>query len=411
MSSAVFSSIRLPSGQTVKNRLVKASMEENMSDANLQPSPELIHLYDTWAKGGVGLILTGNVMIDGEAMTGPGGVVLEKNTELSQFKKWAAAAKQNDTKVWMQINHPGRQVYKKMQGKVYAPSAVALELGKASDMFGQPEAMTEMQIEEVIQRFADTALQAQDAGFDGVQIHAAHGYLVSQFLSPRVNQRQDQWGGSIENRARLLLKIIERVKQQVNDNFALSVKLNSADFQRGGFDLEDAKAVIAMLQPYHLDLIEISGGSYEAPAMQGVTKDGRTLEREAYFLQFAADIVKHSDTPIMTTGGIRRLPVAEQVISSGVSMVGIATGLAVIPDLANRWQQAPELEAPYPEVTWKNKTFRGLAIMALVKANLQRVGAGKTARAKLSPFWTLVKDQIRSAKLTKRYLARKALSK
>ena len=402
--SAAYLAFELPSGNRIKNRLVKASMEENMSDASLQPSDELIHLYERWALGGAGMILTGNVMIDGDAMTGPGGVVLERMTELSRFKRWANAGKQNNTKMVMQINHPGRQVYEKMQGKVLSPSDVALELGSASKLFGQPTPMTEEEINDVIRRFVDTAKQAEKAGFDGVQIHAAHGYLLAQFLSPRVNKRQDKWGGSLENRARLLLSVVEAIKASVSDNFIVAVKLNSADFQRGGFDIDDAKTVVNWLQNHNIDFVELSGGSYEVPAMQGVTADGRTLAREAYFIEFAKEIAEATEVPIMTTGGVRRLPIAEKVLASGAEMVGIATALALEPDLANRWQTEPEYEAPYPEVNWRNKTSRGLAIMAMVKRNLRRAGAGATTSANISPFWTLLFDQLKAAKLTKRYL-------
>ena len=402
-NSLVFTEFKLPNGQRIKNRIVKAAMEENMSDESLQPGDALVNLYQKWAEGGAGLILTGNVMVDRLAMTGPGGVVLEKQTELEKFARWSAAAKANDTRVWMQINHPGRQVYKRMGGKVYSPSNVSLDMGKLSDMFGQAQAMTEDQIEELIQRFTDTAVQAEKAGFDGVQIHAAHGYLIAQFLSPLVNKRQDQWGGSIENRARLLIEVIKRVKAATAPEFGIGVKLNSADFQRGGFDVDDALTVVQFLEPLAIDLVELSGGSYEAPAMQGVTADGRTLAREAYFLEFAEKIASETQIPIMTTGGIRRLPIAEEVLAKNVALVGIATGLATEPSLPNIWRTDTEFEAPYPQINWKNKTFRGLAVMAYVKRQLRRVGANKSVLATASPLFTLIQDQARTSKLTKRY--------
>jgi 2,4-dienoyl-CoA reductase-like NADH-dependent reductase (Old Yellow Enzyme family) len=401
--SLVFNSFTFPNSTTIKNRLVKAAMEENMSDENLLPSKELINLYGQWAKGGSGLLITGNVMVDKEAMTGPGGVVLDKDSDLTRFKLWADTAKQNKTKVWMQISHPGRQVYKKMGGKVYSPSDIPLDMGKLSDMFGQPTTMTEVQIKDVISRFSDTAKQAELAGFDGVEVHAAHGYLLAQFLSPLVNKREDDWGGSLDNRSRLLLEVIKAIKSNVSDSFSISVKLNSADFQHGGFDEEDALAVVKSLEALNIDMIELSGGRYEAPAMQGVTADGRTLAREAYFLSFAASISKNTSVPIMTTGGIYKFGTAKTVLAQGVDLVGIATALALQPDLPNRWQLGKNVEVATPQVNWKNKTFRSLAIMALVKRNLRRIGAGKKTSSKLSPFFTLILDQIRTAKLVKRY--------
>jgi len=269
MSSSVFTSFTLPCGAILPNRLAKAAMEENMSDEGQIPGPDMLRLYQRWAEGGTGLLITGNVMVDGRAMTGPGGIVLEKDSKLAPFEAWAKAAKKNDTQAWMQINHPGRQVYAAMGGDVLSPSDVAIDLGKHSHLFGKPKAMTHKDIRQLIQRFVDTALKAEQAGFDGIQVHGAHGYLISQFLSPLTNKRDDEFGGSIENRMRLLIAIIEAIRAKVSAKFAVAVKINSADFQRGGFDADDAKTVILALNALEVDLVELSGGSYESPAMQG----------------------------------------------------------------------------------------------------------------------------------------------
>lgn len=407
-SSGAFSPFTLPCGLTVKNRLVKASMEENLANAQQLPDAALNNLYEKWALGGVGLILTGNVMIDHLAMTGPGGVVLERDTQLDAFKTLAVRAQKNDCRILMQINHPGRQVFKKMGGKVLSPSDVALDMGAHSNLFTAPKPMAEDEIADVISRFAATAQRAEEAGFDGVQIHAAHGYLLAQFLSPLTNKRADKWGGSIENRSRLLLEVIKAVRTKVQPGFAVAVKLNSADFQRGGFDVQDAAKVVAMLSALSVDFIELSGGSYEAPAMQGRTADGRTLEREAYFLTFAEEIAKSSDVPVMTTGGIRRLAVADRVIESGVQLVGMASALAFEPDLPNIWHSEPQHVGFIPSVTWKDKTLSGLATMAIIKRQLRRLGAGKDSKSNSSPVFSLITDQIRQNQLTKRYRKRYA---
>lgn len=403
MTANVYDTFTLPSGAVLKNRLVKAAMEENLANAEQLPDQALFNLYDAWAKGGVGLIITGNVMIDHLAMTGPGGVALEKESDLAPFKKLAQIGKQHDTQIWMQINHPGRQVFKKMGGKVLSPSDVALDMGKHSNLFTQPKAMTENEIQDVIERFTATAKRAQDAGFNGVEVHAAHGYLIAQFLSPLTNKREDQWGGSLENRARLLIKVVKSIRNQCKDDFAVAVKLNSADFQRGGFDVDDALNVVKMLEPLGVDVVELSGGSYEAPAMQGRTADQRTLAREAYFLEFAKNIADQTRIPIMTTGGIKRLPVAQQVIDSGVALVGLASALAFNPELPNHWQSVPGVVGTIPKVGWKDKTLSGLANMALVKRQLRLIGAGKKVKIDASPIYSLILDQLRAAKLTKRY--------
>ncbi|MGW2528385.1 oxidoreductase, partial [Streptomyces sp. NPDC001595] len=234
MTSELFSPLHLRSGQVLRNRIAKAAMEENMAGDGQLPDERLFTLYRRWATGGTGLLITGNVMVHAQALTGPGGVVLDENAPLEPFIEWAKAAKSGGGAVWMQINHPGRQVASDMPGVVWGPSDIGVSLGKHSSRFGRPTAMTPQQIEETVARYAVTARRAEQAGFDGVEVHAAHGYLLSQFLSPLVNKRTDQWGGSLENRARMLLDIVRAVRAAVSPSFAVAVKLNSADFQRGG---------------------------------------------------------------------------------------------------------------------------------------------------------------------------------
>lgn len=294
MTTELFSPLLLSSGQVLSNRIAKAAMEENMAGDGQLPDEQLFTLYRRWAQGGTGLMITGNVMVHAEALTGPAGVVLDEHAPLKPFTEWAKAGKSGGGSIWMQINHPGRQVASDMPGVVWGPTDIGVDLGKHSSRFGRPTAMTAQQIEDTVTRFAVTAHRAEEAGFDGVEIHAAHGYLLSQFLSPLVNKRTDQWGGSLENRARMLLDVVQAVRAAVSPSFAVAVKLNSADFQRGGFDADDARQVIAMLEPLGVDLVELSGGSYESPAMTGRPADDRTRAREAYFLDLAKDLVKTS---------------------------------------------------------------------------------------------------------------------
>lgn len=403
MPSTLFSSLQLPNGSVLPNRLAKAAMEENMADDGQLPGPAIRRLYQTWAEGGAGLIITGNVMIDGAALTGPGGIVLEAGTPLEPFRQWAEAAKRKGTQVWMQINHPGRQVMAAMGGRAWAPSAVALDMGKHSKLFVQPKAMDSAEIEEVIARFAATAAAAEQAGFNGVEIHAAHGYLISQFLSPLSNQRKDEWGGSLANRARLLLAVVRAVRAKVSSGFCVAVKLNSADFQRGGFTEDDARQVILWLNELPVDLVELSGGSYESPAMQGNTTDGRSLAREAYFLEFAKELAAVARMPLMTTGGIRRKAVAEQVLAGGVAVAGMATALALAPDLPAQWQAGGDQAAHSPQIDWKDQVIAALARMALVKRRLRLLGASGSVGGKHSPLLTLIIDQLRTRRLTRRY--------
>ena len=399
-----FQPLQLPNGSVIPNRLAKAAMEENLANQDQTPSDRLLRLYQAWAEGGAGLLLTGNVMVDPSAMTGPGGVMLDDSQPLQRFRQWAEAGRAKGAQFWMQINHPGRQMQANLGQPTVAPSAVALDMGGLSKLFPQPKALDEGEIAALIQRFARTAALAEQAGFSGVQIHAAHGYLLSQFLSPLTNRRQDRWGGSLENRARLLLEVVKAVREVVSPGFSVAVKLNSADFQRGGFEPADARQVVLWLNELPVDLVELSGGSYEAPAIQGDARDGRTLAREAYFLEFAREIAAIARMPVMVTGGIRRLPVVEQVLASGVAMAGIATALAVDPNLPRRWQAGEaEALAELPPIRWKRKAFAALAYMALVKLQMRRLAKGSKPKAKASPLAALLLEQLCTLRRVKQY--------
>lgn len=398
-----FQPLQLPNGTVIPNRIAKAAMEENLADTRQGPSAELLRLYQAWAEGGAGLLLTGNVMVDRRAMTGPGGVVLEDERQLDKFRQWARIGRARGAQLWMQINHPGRQMQANLGQPTVAPSAVALELGGLSKLFPLPKALEDAEIQDMVQRFARTAQLAEQAGFTGVQIHAAHGYLLSQFLSPLSNKRTDRWGGTLENRARLLLEVVKAVRAVVAPSFCVAVKLNSADFQRGGFDAADAKRVVQLLGELDVDLVELSGGSYEAPAMQGDARDGRTLAREAYFLEFAGEIAAVARMPLMVTGGIRRLPVVEQVLASGVAMAGIATALAINPALPKQWQAGQPSSAELPPIRWKNKAFASLAYMAVVKFQLRQLSLGKRTHAQVSPLRALLLEQLKAARRTRHY--------
>ncbi|MFF8883951.1 NADH:flavin oxidoreductase/NADH oxidase family protein [Streptomyces flaveolus] len=405
MTSELFSPLPLRSGQVLKNRIAKAAMEENMAGDDQLPDEQLFTLYRRWAAGGTGLLITGNVMVHAEALTGPAGVVLDENAPLDPFVDWAKAGRSGGGAIWMQINHPGRQVASDMPGVVWGPTDIGVSLGKHSSRFGRPTAMRPQQINETVARYAVTARRAEQAGFDGVEIHAAHGYLLSQFLSPLVNKRTDQWGGSLENRARMLLDIVRAVRATVSPAFAVAVKLNSADFQRGGFDADDARQVIEMLAPLGVDLVELSGGSYESPAMTGRSADARTQAREAYFLELAKDLVKTSPLPLMLTGGITKRATAEQVLDSGVAVIGMGTALAVTPDLPDRWGQDREADLRMRPVNWSDKALASVAGMAQVRHQMRRLARGSNPRPGTHPVIALISEQRKQRKALRNYRA------
>lgn len=405
MANPLFSPLTLRSGSVLRNRVAKAAMEEGMAGAGQVPDHRLLALYRRWAHGGAGLLITGNVMVHAAASTGPGGVVLDASAPLAPFAAWARTGRSGGAALWMQINHPGRQVAADMPGVVWAPSAVELRLGRYSGRFRPPVAMTPVQIEATVERFAVTAHRAERAGFDGVEIHAAHGYLLSQFLSPLVNLRADEWGGSLENRARILRDVVRAVRAAVSPSFAVAVKLNSADFQRGGFDLDDARRVITMLEPLGVDLVELSGGSYESMAMTGRSADARMREREAYFLDLAVELAAGSALPLMLTGGITRRETAEKVLAGGVAMIGVGSAFAAVPDLPDRWRQGRPADAGIRPVNWPDKRLAATAGLASVRRRMRRLARGREPASGGRPAFALVADQLLRKLALRRYRA------
>ena len=336
-------SLTLPCGAQIPNRLCKAAMTEGLASPQGEPTEALERLYGIWSDGGAGLLLSGNVQIDGDHLERPGNVIIDgEPSEAMQraLGRWAGAGTRSGNHFWAQISHAGRQCQKIVNPQPKAPSAV--KLGLPGGQFGEPQPMTEEDIEAVITGFARCAKVVIDAGFTGVQLHAAHGYLLSQFLSPRSNQRQDQWGGSLENRARLLLASVARVRAAVGPNVPISVKLNSADFQRGGFDFDESLQVAKWLEQASVDLIEISGGTYEQPrllnldGMEPVEEQSvaaSTRAREAYFVDFAEAMHKEISIPLMVTGGLRRLDAMKLALESGAAdMIGIGRPMCVMTD-------------------------------------------------------------------------------
>ncbi|MFD3756293.1 NADH:flavin oxidoreductase/NADH oxidase family protein [Streptomyces sp. NPDC058622] len=394
----------LRNGSRIGNRIAKAAMEESLARQPGQlPGPEIEQLYRSWARGGSGLIITGNVMVDRRALTSPGTIVLDADTDLAPFRRWAAAAGSEGGQVWMQINHPGRQVRSDLPGVAWAPSDIGVSLGRHTRVFARPTAMREADIQATIGRFATTARLAQESGFHGVQIHAAHGYLLSQFLSPLVNRRTDQWGGSLENRARLLLEVVHAVRAVVSPEFAVSIKINTADFQRGGFDVDEVEQVLVFLKDLDVDLVELSGGSMESAATMGRTADDRKLDREAYFLAIAERLVASAPMPLMLTGGIGRRASAERVLASGFAMVGLATALALHPDLPARWENGEDVEVAAPRLNWRDTDIASAGVLALVRTHMSRVSRGRPPRARTSARLALALDSLRNRGMTRAY--------
>ena len=387
----LFQPFTFKNGQTAKNRFFKSAMEEQLAKHN-QPTNELVRLYDTWAKGGIGISVTGNVMVAENGKGSINDVVITDERSMDTLKAWAKAGTQNDTLLIMQINHAGKQSPKVINPVPVAPSAVAL---KGMDGFiNPPRALADNEIETIIQQFITTAKIAEQAGFSGVQIHGAHGYLVSQFLSPHHNQRTDKWGGSLENRMRFLVEIYQGIRAVVRPEFLVGLKLNSADFQKGGFDENDSIQVVQKMSELGIDFIEISGGNYESPEM--LTAKASTKQREAFFIDYAEKARKVSQVPLIITGGFRSQVAMNDALNSGhLDFIGIARPLALMPDLPNQIKNGTyqiiiteRIKTGFAPV---DKKLGAVLEMDWYMYQMALIGQGKQPNPKLSPWKVLLK--------------------
>lgn len=327
--------LQLPCGVRLPNRILKSAMSEALGRRDHSPSDDLLHLYEVWGAGGPALLVTGNVMVDHEHLGEPGNVVITDGRDLPRLKQWAANAKRGGAHVWVQLNHPGRQTPAFLTPAPVGPSPVPLTIPG----FAPPRAMTAEDIRSTIAAFGKAAGVCKEAGFDGVQIHGAHGYLVAQFLSPATNQRSDEWGGSPDRRRRFLQEVLAAIRAAVGPEFPVGIKLNSSDFQTGGFSEEESLAVIKCLADWGIDHIEISGGSYEKPAMM-VGRSQAKNKQQAFFLDFAAKAKEVTSVPIAVTGGFRRATAMAAAVASGkTDMVGLARPFVLHPHLAQTLAQ------------------------------------------------------------------------
>lgn len=394
-------SLRLPNGSVIRNRLAKASMSETLATYANRPTPELAELYRRWAKSGIGLLITGNVMIDRRALGEPGNVVIEDEGDLPALRRWANAATDNGAAIWVQLNHPGKQATKGLNASTLAPSAVPFREDMQA-LFETPREATQEEISDIIRRFGRSAAVCKSAGFSGVQIHGAHGYLVSQFLSPHHNRRNDQWGGSPENRRRFVLAVYAEIRRQVGPDFPIGIKLNSADFQQGGFTEDESLATMKALVDAGIDLIEISGGNYEAPAMSGAVQKPQkasTVAREAYFLEFAEKARASLNAPLMVTGGFRSVSGMNAALRSGaLDMIGIARLLAIDPDAPAALLRGQDSFQRVRPIKTGISMIDRMGIMEIFWYTLQlgRIAAGGNPRPNESGLWALLKSVMKS---------------
>lgn len=331
------SPLELPCGVVLKNRLVKSPMSDSLGDGVGNPTEAQVRLYERWAKGGVALSLIGEVQIDPRYPEKPGNLVFDAQVDQQAIHALAQRAAINGAHLWPQLGHAGALAHSPIS-QAKGPSPLDVE-GL------QCEGLSIDEIHELPAMYANAALVAQRAGFGGVQIHAGHGFLLSQFLSPLFNLRTDHYGGSIENRTRLLIEIINAVRSAVGPAFPIGVRINSTDQLDGGLTEDDALEAVRLIGQTSVDLIDISGGTYfpGAKASSDSSSDG------AYFIEFAARAKKLTTIPVMATGGFKTYQQAVDAVASGaVDMVGIARAMVLNPALANDWLTGEGENPVYP---------------------------------------------------------------
>lgn len=323
---SLFQSLELPCGAILKNRIIKSAMSDSLGDGLGDPTEAQTRLYERWAEGGVAVMIIGEVQCSPNFAEKPGNLVLTEKSDSEKFKELARRGSSNDSQLWLQLGHAGAMAYPPTSSPK-GPSAIDIpELSCA--------AMTLQEVRKLPSEFAESALIAQSFGFTGVQIHAAHGFLLSQFLSPLFNKRNDDYGGSIESRMRLLMEVVDAVRAVVDSKFVVAVKLNATDQLEGGLEAADALRVISVLDKTSIDLIDISGGTYFPGAKSASDSSGTG----PYFLDFAKRARERTTKPLMVTGGFKTLDQAQSALSdSSTDFIGLARSLVLDPMLPNHW--------------------------------------------------------------------------
>ena len=332
--SILFDSVEI-NGMVIPNRIVRSATNDRMADASGLLNDRLISVYEALAAGGIGLIVTGYAYVTVNGNGGAGMLGVYDDHLIPGLKRMVEAVHQYDAKIALQINHAGRQTASAVVGETpVAPSAVYNP--KTNET---PRALADEEIEELIEAYATAACRAVSAGFDGIQIHGAHGFLVSQFISPYTNRRDDQWGGSVENRMRFPVEVLHRIRKAVGDTYPVMIKLNSEDFINGGLTIEESSRIAKKLAQDGMDAIEISGGIGESGSYIA-RKDISNEADEAYYLSNAARFKDVIDVPLMLVGGLRSPRLMERVLEAGeVDMVALCRPFIREPDLVNKWRQ------------------------------------------------------------------------
>jgi len=328
-------------GLTLPNRLVRSATGERAADDQGRATDDLGRIIQRLAEGEVGLIILGHSFVHPLGRVSRGMTGIFDDGLISGLSRISEAVHKYDSKVAVQINHAGRQTAKEITGSLpLVPSFVPDYAPK-----GKVQVLNDKEIEEIIECFTQAARRCKEAGFDAVQIHAAHGYLVSQFLSPMMNRRQDKWGGSLAGRMRFLREIVRRTRALIGPHFPLLVKLNADEFIEEGLKIEESCEVARMLEAEGIDAIEISAGIRETAGLI-VRKDIDAPEKEAYFLSYARKFRQATRTPLILVGGIRSLAVMERILARGeADFISMCRPFIRQPDLARKLKTGETTQA------------------------------------------------------------------
>jgi 2,4-dienoyl-CoA reductase-like NADH-dependent reductase (Old Yellow Enzyme family) len=320
-------------GMTLKNRFVRSATAEGMATEDGVCTPRLVNLLVELAEGGVGLIITGHAYVTKRGQATPWQLGIYDDKLIPGLRKMTEAVHERDGRIVAQLAHSGMLANPKLTGDApLGPSAIE----GLNEVVAQE--MTLEDINATVEAFGNAAERACEAGFDGVQLHAAHSYLLSQFLSPAFNLRDDAYGGTIENRTRILLEIVEAIRGRVGRDYPLLIKINSRDFLEGGLELEDAIRAGAMLKDAGANAIEISGGTYASGELMPIRKGIKKEKDEAYFKTEARAFKEQIDLPIILVGGIRSFHIAERIVEDHIAdYISMCRPHIKEPALIKRW--------------------------------------------------------------------------
>ncbi|PMP04693.1 oxidoreductase [Vibrio breoganii] len=354
---------------TLKNRFVRSATWENMATEEGYMTEKLYDIYEELAKGDVGLIVTGYANIVEDEKPNAGMMGIHNDSFIEGYKKLTDLVHQYDAKIVKQIAYGGtKTTYNLGERVIFAPSEIP---ERGTNTLGK--AMSKDEINLIVDAFAEASLRAKKSGFDGVEIHAAHTYLINQFLSPYYNRRDDEYGGSLENRMRFLVEIYQKTRALVGEDFPILIKLTATEFFEGGQSFEQTRAICKKLEQLGVDAIIVSGNIHgKASEMVGESFDGYTLQQEGYFHEYGHVISQDVNVPVITVGGLSDFDAIENIANNtGIDFFAVSRPLLAEPQLIKRWKEGDRAPVDCERCS-KCRTKRGNFCVVFKRRNKQR---------------------------------------